>query len=55
MGMMLVTKAERTEGDSLSSFHISSVTFSSFSTPPSSLMRPKDRAHGVSAFSSIKS
>ena len=34
MGMMLVTKAERTEGDSLSSFHISSVTFSSFSTPP---------------------
>jgi hypothetical protein len=53
--MMLATEAERTEGDSLSSFHISSVTFSSFSTSPPSRTRHKDGAHGVSAFSSIKS
>lgn len=55
MGMMLVTKAERTESDSLSSLQVSSVTFASFSTPPPSLARLKDWAHGVSVFSSVKS
>lgn len=34
MGMMLVTKAERMEGDSLLSFHISPLTFSYFFNSP---------------------